>query len=67
MRPFGIALALVMVLVPGLVAAQVEVALPNVPAAGAVEAPSWLVAQAGPPPGPGPQPPRGPRAEPPRS
>ena len=60
MNTSGIALAIVMLLLPGLVAAQADGPPPGQPAAVGAGLPPWLTAQAGPPPQPtglGPQPP----------
>jgi periplasmic protein CpxP/Spy len=61
MNTCGIVFAFMMLLMPGLVAAQAGGPPPGPPAGVGADTPPWLTAQAGPPsltPGPGPQPPR---------
>ena len=63
MKACGLALAIMMLLAPGLAVGQAEDPPPDSPFGGVAMAPPWLVAQAAPifPPGPWPQPPRPPR------
>ncbi|MCX5733658.1 MAG: hypothetical protein NTW68_04950, partial [candidate division NC10 bacterium] len=63
MKVCELALAIMMLLAPGLAVGQAEDPPPDSPDTGAAVEPPWLIAQAAPalPPGPGPQPPRPPR------
>ena len=69
MKTFGIALVILMLLVPALAAGQADFPVPDPAATVGADTLPWLTAQAAPPPpplGPGPQPSRRPPADPPR-